>query len=87
MTVSLKSWTQAALANRKHWKWLLWILAFEVWLAYEVPTWDLASFTILNKAVDLLSMIAPVIHNFDKAAPYPEGLSLYFAISTLLIIP
>ena len=37
--------------------------------------------------VDAVSKVAPVVHNFDRIAPHPEALSLFFAITTLLILP
>ena len=81
------SWVQAARANLKHWPWFLGLFAFELWLAIQIPRWDVEPFTNLNAMVDWLSSFAPVIHNFDKVASNPLALSLYFAIAVLAIVP
>lgn len=82
---SERSWEEAARANRGLWRWVIGILAFELLLAHVLPTWDLAGLAPLNAAVDALARIAPVIHNFDQAAPHPAGLALYFALGVLLL--
>ena len=59
----------------------------ELWLAFEVPTWDLTGYSAINSAVILVSLFAPVVRNFDRVAQNPEALSLYFALTVLLVIP
>ena len=81
------SWAHAAVSNRRHWKWFLAILAFELWLATVDMPRGLVSAWPVKALVDAMARIASVVHNFDRVALQPEALSLFFAITTLLIVP
>ena len=74
-------------ANRKHWTWFLAILGAELWLAYSIPPHILSDYPSLRYFTNAVATIAPVVHNLDRVATYPKALSLFFAITTLLMVP
>jgi len=86
-SASNDSFAKAVRSNGKHWTWFLGIFVFEFWLSDSIPPHILASYPPLKMFVDAVATIAPVVYNFDRIARYPEALSLFFAITTFLIIP
>ena len=79
--------SKAAEFNAKHWTWFLSIFGVEYWLSFSIPPDIQTDYPVLKTFVDVIGTIAPVVHNFDKVAPSPQALSLFFAVTTLLIVP
>jgi hypothetical protein len=71
----------------KHWKWLCALLVFELWLLYSIPSQVLTTFPGLKAVILAMAQVAPVITNLAPLARAPEALSLYFAITLILIVP
>jgi hypothetical protein len=80
-------WLVATGLNRRHWRWFLGVLVFELWLATADMSPSLVTAAPVKAFVDAIGKLAPVVHNFDRVAPHPEALSLFFAVTTLLILP
>lgn len=69
-----------------YWRWMVWILLFELWLAYSIPPMLLSDYPMLRWLVDALGQVAPVIGKIDgRFAAHPEAVRFYLALTLLLM--
>lgn len=70
------------------WRWLIYILLFELWLAYSIPPTILSDVPLLKGLVDTMQL---VISGLGYVTPertlLPEAARLYLSVTFLLVIP
>jgi hypothetical protein len=69
-----------------YWRWLVYLLLFELWLAHFIPPTVLTDFPVFNKIVEWMQPFAPVLGYIGNKVTHPESVRFYVAV-TLILFP
>ena len=69
-----------------YWRWLVYILLFELWLAYAISPTILTDYPFLNSIVAGMQFFAPVLDDIGSKVSHPETVRFYVA-ATLILFP
>ncbi len=69
-----------------YWRWLVYILLFELWLAYAISPTILTDYPFLDSLVAGMQLFAPVLGYIGNKVSHPEAVRFYVA-ATLSLFP